>query len=337
MLELFERTTDAFLQLAKSPTVWWVIVISLLYIIDKFDLGVHSLSWLKILRIHRYNADEEGKEDKIIKANGVYAGLKNSELEHNVMRMKNGFGHSTVNEHVTQSGNSTQNGLLIQKKDLIQNGDIIKNRKANGHTVGNGHAILNGHKIQREYIVENGHVLIVLKNFILNTVIPTFRWQAKGEPDFSVLVFSNISSMQRIKEINFSLVTFDSMPLVNSKMTTYPQSYRYDNYIVARPSGSNHAEDLIINELKSLIKAYGTKERCFLRNPVPKFGLLYSWTMPCSDCAKAIASSLSKLCSYKFVLVYSQQNYQRRDRTEESLRVLKEAGVLVAKVVPECH
>ena len=203
---------------------------------------------------------------------------------------------------------------------------------ANGfHPISNSD--LHDSRTTNSHVLQNGHVPVVLHNFVRHKLIPTFSSHSKEEdPHFSVLVLSNIPSEQKIKEVKFRQVTFNGMPLVDPQRLTYPHSYRYENYIVARPSESEHAEAMIVKELKSLVKAYGVKERCYLRTPVPKFGLLYSRTMPCTECIELVAKTLPSICSQKIVLVYSQESSEERDIVQENLRTLKNAGIMVAKI-----
>lgn len=183
----------------------------------------------------------------------------------------------------------------------------------------------------------NGHLHMngaVFHSFIQKRVIPNFRSQCQeGEHSFSVLILSNITSVQDIERVKFRQVTFNGMPLVDSKRTMYPKPYRYENYIVARPDQSEHPEAMIMKEVPALVKAYGSKERCYIRNPVPKFGLLYSWTMPCSVCTKLIVKSLSKVCSEKVVLAYTRSNETEKESVvRDSHRILTSSGFMVVRV-----
>lgn len=289
-----EWTKDILTVILRSPFLWWSVIISLFYLIEKLDLGVHCFSWLDRLRRrrrhhHDNNAAVCNGKQTLHTVNGIHSGSNHSECE----------------------------------ESKIGNGCTGNGRIRNGHSY-------SGH------VIQNGHVPTVLNDFIRRAVIPTFKPHTEGkEPHFSVLVLSNISSVGEVKHVNFRQVTFNGRPFVDPKLTVYPQSYRYENYIVARPSGDKHAEALIIKDLQTLLKAYGVKERCYLRSPAPKFGLMYCWTMPCSDCTQLLVNRLSSVCSQKFVLVYSHENSEKWSKVQESRRTLKAAGILVAKIAPE--
>lgn len=188
---------------------------------------------------------------------------------------------------------------------------------------------INGH------VNQNG-VPMVFHNFIQRRLIPTFRSQCQDRDyRFSVLVLSDITSVQDIEKVKFKQITFNGMPLVDPRKIMYPPSYRYENFIVARPSESEHPEAMIMKEIPALVKAYGLNERCHIRSPTPKFVLLYSWTMPCSACSKLIVKSLSRVCIKRVMLAYSQKNEAEKDSVvRESHQILTSAGFVVVKVDP---
>lgn len=182
----------------------------------------------------------------------------------------------------------------------------------------------------------NGHVCRVppvFHNFIQKRLIPSFHSQCQdGEHNFAVLVLSTITSVHDIESVKFRQVTFNGMPLVDPRRITYPQSYRYENYVVSRPDGSDHPEAMIMRQVPALIKAYKMKERCYIRNPTPKFGVLYSSTMPCSACTKLIIKSLSGVCAVGVILAYTHRNEEKGSLIRKSHQMLTSAGFVVVKV-----
>ncbi len=296
----FDLVTDLVLPFLESPLFWWIVIISLLYLIERFDLGIHCFSWINKLKRHQ----NDGNTD----CNGVH-----------VSRVANGI-------HINPDHSKC-------RESKLKNGCTLNGHVRNGH-IGNGP--IRNRQMCSGHIIQNGHVPTVLNHFIRHSVIPTFRPHTKGtDPDFSVLVLSNISSVGEVKGVHFRQVTFNGRPLVDPALPVYPQSYRFENYMVARPSGCSHAETLIINNLRTLLKAYGVKERCYVRTPTPKFGLMYCWAMPCSKCVQLVVKRLSSICSQKFVLVYSNDNSEQWSTIQENQRMMKNAGILVAKIAPE--
>ena len=186
----------------------------------------------------------------------------------------------------------------------------------------------------------NGHVLqnddmpTVFHNFIQKRLIPAFHSQCQqGDHKFAVLALSNISRVDDIENVKFRQITFNGVPLVDSSRAMYPQPYRYENYIVARPDGSVHPEAMIMAQVPALVKAYKLKERCYIRCRKPKFGILYCWTMPCSTCTKLIIQSLSGVCSVRVVVAYTQRNETEKDHViHKNRQMLTSAGFAVVKV-----
>ena len=188
-----------------------------------------------------------------------------------------------------------------------------------------------------DQVLQNGQVQTTLQNFVQKRLIPSFQSHClEGDDRFAVLVLSNITNVDDIGEVKFRQVTFNGVPLVDSSRTTYPQSYRYENYVVARPNGSEHPEALIMRQIPALVRAYKQKERCYIRNPTPKFGILYCRTMPCAMCTKLILKFLAGVCSEKTVLAYTQRNVtENRSVIRRSQDLLISAGFMLVQMVAE--
>lgn len=253
-------------KIVTSSLTWWSLVILALYLLERFDLGVHSLPW------------------NWKKRRSSLKGWMNGSLNH---------------------------------KDSIDGPS----------TCSNGH-------IHRPNGISRRTVPIIFHEFIQSQVIPAFRMQCTRKDnggDFAVLVFTHIDSLQDVTSILFRQITFNGKPLVDSRLTTYPEHYRYDNYIVARSSQTEHPEALIASEVPALLAAYRKAERCYIRNPVPKFGVLYARSMPCSVCTEKIIKSLAGVCRKRTVVAYSDED--TRDGIKNAQR-LTNAGFIVVKINP---
>lgn len=179
---------------------------------------------------------------------------------------------------------------------------------------------------------DNGVVPQIFHRFIQTHLIPTFRMQCKDKDDqFAVLILSQIDTLHDVGTVVFRQVTFNGTPLVDSRLTTYPEKYRYDNYIVARSAKTEHPEALIAREVPTLLAAFRKVERCYIRNPVPRTGIFYSWNMPCSQCTELIVKSLSGACRKKVVIAYTQENAKEG---KKNLQCLVEAGFTVVRINP---
>lgn len=213
-------------------------------------------------------------------------------------------------------------------KQVMMNGAFPQHYDSIDGTSINGHDILHA-KSNGVMQTKNG-VPLVFHNFIRRQIIPKFSSQRQENNEmFAVLVLSRISSLEEIREVKFKLITFNGQPLVNSRLITYPQEYRYENYVVARSGKTRHPEALITKQVPKLVQAYGKSERCYLRNPAPKFGLLYSWFLPCSHCTDLIIERLSGVCKKEMVLAYSHLG---GEGDEMNSKRLTDAGFTVVRV-----
>ena len=250
-------------RMLHSSITWWSLVVLSLYLLERFDLGMHSFPW---------------------------NWRKRKEYE---------------------------NGWL---NGWIGKGSI--DGPCNGHI----------HAHRRSGL--NRSVPLIFHRYIRSQVIPTFRKQCvrRGiDKNFAMLVFTHIDSLLDIEQLVFRQITFNGKPLVDSKLTTYPERYRYDNYLVARASESDHAEALIADRVPALLAAYGQAERSHIRNPVPWFGILYSRTMPCGQCTEKIIQSLAGVCRKRTVIVYSEDD--DLDGKVNAKRLTK-AGFVVVRIIP---
>ena len=255
-----------------SPLSWWIVIILSLCVMEKFELGVHSLPW------------------------NYYWRRKKRDL-------------SPI--HTTADWFSRHGEF----EDTDGSSD-------NSHPSSNGVGHLNG----------LGRPLVPLqfKKFIRLQVVPRFRMQCKNNDGrFAMLVLTHMRSLREIQSLEFRQITFNGKPLVDPSVTTYPESYRLENYVVAQGTSTEHPEVSIAKQIPVLLAGFGKAERCFLRDPVPRTGILYCWEMPCSDCTGLLIDSLSGVCRKKTILAYSQDDPKDG---KKNFQRLVDAGISVIKI-----
>lgn len=262
---------EFFSTVISSSITWWVISLLALLLIERYDLGLHSLPWH-----HHYHYSNR----KLIWNRAVGS----SSLD-------------TIDGDVETDGYGKSSNCLVPME---------------------------------------------FYSFISNFVIPNFslQCQSKGQ-NYAVLSLTRIDSLHKISALSFEHITFNGKPLVDPKKCVYPEAYRYVNYVVARTttttSSSNSKDDqhplaLIAKQVPSLLRAYRASERSYMRDPVPRFGVLYCHTVPCcSVCTHLITKALAGMCSRKIVLAYSE--LKGSGGVEESINCFLKAGFLLAEVV----
>lgn len=261
-----------------SPFFWWAFVVLSFYLMERFEVGTHLLSWSYWRKRKINNHDVHLCEDSI-----------------DGPMMKN---HS---EQIT-APHSHSNGVA-----------------------GNGVAGANGF---------NRTLPPNLQEFLHSYLMPTFRMQRSARNThgkFAVLVFSHINSTHDLQELEFRQVTFKTKPLIDSARSTYPEAYRFDNYVVAQSTESEHPEALIASKVPLLLAAFAKAERCYVRHPVPRTAILYCQEMPCSVCTGLLVESLSGVCRNKTILAYSEGDTEVKDG-KKSVQRLVEAGISVFKI-----
>lgn len=255
--------TRLICRILSSPVTWWSLLILALYLMERFDLGVHSLAWRRKRKLS------------------------------STLQYMNG----SCNHHSADGGPTSENGI---------------------HRTG---------------------VPTVFHKYIESQVMPTFRGQCPvgGGGDFAVLVLTQLESLfWDITSLGFRQITFNcKKPLVDSNLITYPERYRYENYVVARSSETEHPEALIARQVPALLEAFRRAERCYIRNPIPKHALVYSSSLPCRQCSEELVKCLSGVCRERTVLAYSRRGTSDSRAAEESLQCLTNAGFTVVKIDPQ--
>ena len=181
---------------------------------------------------------------------------------------------------------------------------------------------------------QQGEAPEAFHRFIRTRVVPTFRKQCvNGNNRFAVLLFSHVNNLRHVKNTRFRQITFNGKPLVDASLATYPEAYRYENYGVARSNDSEHPEALIAKQVPALLAGFGKAERCYLRNPIPTFGILYTSAAPCSQCTADIIRSLATVCRKRMVVVYDSHNDDSKEsETEKNFQRMMEAGISVIRI-----
>ena len=127
----------------------------------------------------------------------------------------------------------------------------------------------------------------VVADYITETVIPTFKGQAKvRNAQFAVL---NLLSWEECMDDLYD-VQFDPWPEVDPTQVSMPQKHQYNNYIVASYNGKRHAEKTLMRECQALFEGYEIENH----HTTPACVLLYSKLMPCAKCASLIIDTLSQ-------------------------------------------
>lgn len=256
-----------------SPLSWWTVIILSLWVMEKFELGVHSLPW-------NYYWRTKKRDLSPVHTNGDW---------------RNGFsGH----------------------------GEDTDGSSDNLHAYSNGVAHLNG--------FSRPLVPLQFKKFIRSQVVPKFRMQCKNSDGrFAMLVFTHLRSLREIQGLEFRQITFNEKPLIDPSVATYPEPYRLENYVVAQATSTEHPEGLIARQIPALLAGFGRAERCFLRDPVPRTGIMYCWEMPCSVCTGLLIDSLSGVCRKRTILAYSQDDTKDG---KKNFQRLVDAGISVIKI-----
>ena len=186
--------------------------------------------------------------------------------------------------------------------------------------------------------------------FVRSKVIPTFRGQcgessrsdsnctttttATAGGNFAVLAFSHADSLQDLHQhLVFKQITFSNRKvLVDPSRTSYPESYRLENYVVAQATNDCHPEVSIARKIPALLAAFRKAERSHLRPPTPNTGVLYCREMPCLECSRILAQALSGVCRNNTVLVNSQEGVESQGGRKKSFQCLADAGISVVKI-----
>jgi len=173
--------------------------------------------------------------------------------------------------------------------------------------------------------------------FVQN-IINKFNGQRQVGDQFAVVVLSNEKELSNIGRMRYRPCDDFNNSLVDSRRTFNPPLDTCENYIVARPgrvrdrflNRSAHAEEIILLQLKSLLKANRSRRSRAERHD-PTFIVLYSWMMPCSTCTRAIIKQ-SKSLNSKIVVVYTiDWKWMNDDENVINRAHLREAGIMVQK------
>lgn len=167
--------------------------------------------------------------------------------------------------------------------------------------------------------------------FIKDEVIRRFIYHRDdSHQQFAVLVFSPFE-FPNISQTN--IVAARELNSVRSAFTSpdkyYPAGRHFTNFIVARPNGPAHAEEIIFDygDLNNLCE-----ERC-IQQPIRTL-LLYSWLMPCSECTERIIEENGRLNGgRRMVVVYTKDWIEEEDNQRiRNRNSLRNNGIRVMRV-----
>ena len=163
----------------------------------------------------------------------------------------------------------------------------------------------------------------VIDQFTKERVFSTFKEQTKGK-QFALLNFwSKNDCVTGLQSVEFS-----PSPQVDSSMPSMPLKRNYNNYIVARPSGKRqrkkHTERIEVEYLylNYHVKNKGQSLACIY---------LYSFLMPCINCANTITTTLGSppFQNIPVVVTYTEP-YKESDAT--AMKILCENNIRVYQV-----
>ena len=150
----------------------------------------------------------------------------------------------------------------------------------------------------------------LMEIFTREEVTPKFKGQSRGKQYAVVDFWSSKDFLTGFRD-HFSHATVDS-----TQMSMPPVS-DFTSFIVARPLRKRkgkvkHAERIILNQLDNLYMAYK-----LFSGESPLVIYLYSYLMPCTKCASAIADKLSThpYSNILVLLAYSQPYQPSKDFT----------------------
>ena len=196
-----------------------------------------------------------------------------------------------------------------------------------------------------------------LKDFITNNVFFPIQFQSRGssfedstdgsDPMFDGFIIEQVIPKAENQRKNWQFACLmlrgehetqnqqfiykphhGSNPYVNDNEAFSPPVERLNNYIIARPHGQKHAEEVILDNFKTLWRAYMSKNR----NQKPVSVVLYSWIIPCVTCTSNIIKSLSKLevpVHIAYTIKYHCETEQQR---QNSVRRIEESGMVIDQV-----
>ena len=148
----------------------------------------------------------------------------------------------------------------------------------------------------------------------VDDVVRTFEGQRIQGYQFAVLVLS--------PECQVTLRHMPAYAMTNSSSPTHPPDHTLQNYIVARPDG-DHAEVLLLQRFPTLLAR---------NTPGCQSIVLYSWFLPCQDCAEKIACVLGQCTTtHRVTVVYTSTLTKNEDKDRKYIGIMEAAGIAVRK------
>lgn len=166
---------------------------------------------------------------------------------------------------------------------------------------------------------------------LIKHTIRIFENQRLQRYEFAVLFLAPCKNFMAMRIcINFQTkresVHNDPDLATNCQLPTFPQDDNLCNYVTARPEQRRHAEELLLDELSTLISNYSLPCKSIV---------LYTWFLPCINCKDKIINTLSPYIrsEHQVILAYT---IKMKDITDEEstliVKDLEKAGITVKKV-----
>ena len=178
-----------------------------------------------------------------------------------------------------------------------------------------------------------------IKTYIADVVIPSFKGQRAGY-QFAVVLLLSESDYKNINKLKLIPSDNEEKPLINRDQTSMPSVEEYCNYIVACPviAEHHHSEvEIFEKDHHSAKSRFDELWSAYIRHNFthPKYILLYSWNLPCSNCTDVIIKSLREPpynSATVFVTHTIEWGGESKDQRDKSKEKLISEGMIVEEV-----
>ena len=182
-----------------------------------------------------------------------------------------------------------------------------------------------------------------IKKFIADIVIPSFRGQTKrNRHQFAVVLLLSETDRKNIDKVEFNPQDYQGKPFIDSSKAIMPQTKDYCNYIVACPtfkskSRGRHSEEKIFGKSGCSDSRFDVLWDSYVGKHLvgPDYILIYSWYLPCCECADVIINSLSNSRFKGATVILAHTKTWSEETSAEHKRSknkLDRAGIGVEKV-----
>jgi hypothetical protein len=169
--------------------------------------------------------------------------------------------------------------------------------------------------------------------FVQRIVYLFEQQRRRGQYQFAVLFLSALP----IQDINARNMIFQTQRGVvrapndasNSEHLRFPPDDMLCNYMTARPVGDCHAEVRLMKDFETLLSIYNS-----LKMPSYRSVVLYTWLLPCHNCADCMIQKLQEYiidCAFEVTVIYTSK--QRDLKDEEIVPILNRFEVAGIEVL----